>query len=139
MPVGLAEKKMTRLRCADSILFCLVLLAPIGARGQQMPTNTELHAAACIPMMQWGVGVARQALAESEQSLVAARALPAVQQARPEYLEGLRRGATEQLEGTESALKRLQAYLMPRLTTLDPLAIVAANNLGKADVRELHG
>ena len=81
-----------------------------------MPTNTELHAAACIPMMQWGVGVARQALAESEQSLAAARALPAVQQAGPEYLEGLRRGATEQLEGTESALKRLQAYLMPRLT-----------------------
>jgi hypothetical protein len=119
---------MTRLRCSDSIVFCLVLLAPIGARGQQMPTDTEWHAAACTPMMEWGVGVARQALAESEQSLAAARALPAVQQAGPEYLEGLRRDAAEQLAGTESALKRLQAYLMPHLTTLDPLAIVAANS-----------
>lgn len=127
------------IRSRRFLLLLLMILPPFAARAQQMPTDTELHAAACIPMMQWGVSVASRGLAEAEQGIAATRALPSNQQVGLDFLEWERRTAADMLEKSDSALKRLQAYLIPRLASLDPLAVLTANSRGAADVQELQG
>ena len=100
------------------------------ASAQRLPTDTELHAAACIPVMHWAVGVETQALAEMR--------VPADAPKQEQDLAAkVRANLTQQLADSQSALARLQAYLLPRLTLLEPVAIAAAQSRGDADVREL--
>lgn len=81
-------------------------------------------------MMQWAVGVARKALAEIS--------VPADAPKQEQDLAAkLKAGVTQQLAESQSALARLQAYLLPRLMQLDAIAIAAAQSRGDADVREL--
>lgn len=124
--------------CSLALILLATGLTSTPAQIQErIPTDIELHAAACIPMMQWGVRTSREALTEIEQGIATIRARPPEQQFALEIAEGQRRDAAKALETTDSALKRLQAYLLPRLMTLDAFSVMAANNRGEADVQEL--
>jgi hypothetical protein len=113
-------------------------LLPAGAQTPaRMPTDTELHAAACIPMVQFQLSLSREMLNSFDKNLSATMALPPEQRYGLETLQKGRQEAAQGVTETESALNRLQAYLLPRLMTLDALSIVAATNRGKADVQEI--
>jgi hypothetical protein len=123
------------------VLTVVVLLAmtlPVTAQTpERIPTDTELHAAACIPIMQWAVESSRKAVAEYDSNIAATLALPADQRINLDYLKKGREEAAQLWRDSDSALKRLQAYLLPRYMSLDSLSIIAATNRGKADVQEM--
>jgi hypothetical protein len=119
-------------------LVVLILSSIALAQDQgRLPTDTELHAAACNPMMQWGVDIGRQMVAGYDKEITAIQALPPDQQGNLAFFEKARRDAAQKLAESESALNRLRAYLLPRWMSLDAFAMLEATERGKADIQSL--
>ncbi len=112
----------------------LLLASSSAAFGQQRaPTDLELHAAYCIPLMQKAV----QTFATARETLKQ-QAGAAAPGANPESATALRAALAEaerSLAERQAALDRLQRYLTPRIASLDPAALQAAMHGGEGDAR----
>lgn len=120
---------------SSRICFYSVFLAsaPIAIAQDQVPSDAELRSAYCIPVLQQQLTLAKQIDAMDTKSEndpttpadVRAQSL-ATREARQREIADL-----------DSALKRLQAYLLPRFFQRDPVAMVAAQKRGETDWQQL--
>jgi len=113
-------------------LWLALFLACVGPASAQLavPTDNELRTAYCIPVVKAQIEIENQAIAMAEgqrqsptpeaQNLV--KEIPAMR---------------EDLAKRQTALDRLQLYLLPKMQALDPIALTAAMHRGDADVLEL--
>jgi hypothetical protein len=117
-----------------SMWRCLFLLcfAQVAVAQDSIPTDAELRSAYCVPVLQWFIRENRSELAnfmEEQKNAVT-----------PEYRQILTKKIDELQQDVavyESALNRLQSYLLPRIQHLDPTALMLASNRGNADRQQL--
>jgi len=113
-----------------------------------VPTDAELRSAYCIPVLQSEIKMLSDAVAsmdrwrsQNDQSFQQNPPSPDVQnqlrENQKQYLESTEK-VREGIARRKSTLNRLQAYLLPRLMHLDPMAIALATKRGDADVQGLH-
>src|SRR5437660_6145096 len=101
-----------------SIVLLLVLVS--NARAQGLPSEVDLRAAYCIPIVQETL---------SETSLFMRDYAPLL----PEGKEQGKELFEKKLSETATNLRRLQLYLLPRPPYLDPYGVVAAKKSGDED------
>jgi serine/threonine protein kinase len=129
-----AEQKPLGRRLAVLLTVSLVAVMALGAtyliREKPKPSDNDLRTAYCIPLV-------KQRIAQVQQTL--SHLAPETAQT-PELKQSLT-AAAEQLRGTlardQANLSRLQAYLQPKMTTLDPVAIAGATHRAKEDWRTI--
>jgi hypothetical protein len=102
----------------------------------QMPSDAELRTAYCIPVITRELSDTKQAAAEAEQQ--ANDPVTASYGAQDKFLQVLAQ-LKNRIAELDSALKRLEAYLLPRRFQRDPVALAAAQKRGEADYQELMG
>jgi len=110
----------------------LLFFALIAAAQDSIPTDSELRSAYCVPVLQWQIRESRSRLAESIEA-----EKKAVTPAFRQFLVSTIKDFQQDIAENESALKRLQSYLLPRLQHLDPTALMLASNRGDADRQQL--
>ena len=92
-----------------------VLLGVGNANAQRLPTDVELKAAYCVKVVQNAVEVGKRASAETATSPSA-------------------KAFTDQLlKDSQDRLARLQSYLEPRMSSLEPVSMTAAMKRGESD------
>jgi hypothetical protein len=117
------------------ILLILLPLLACTASAQQLhrPTNADLRAAYCIPVLQADI-------ARLDKAIPAARASSGIDQPiRPydfDQFAALEAAAEKQRAERFDALNRLQALLLPRMAQLDSTALLAAQARAAADMEE---
>jgi hypothetical protein len=121
---------------------CLLVFATTGT-AQSPPTQTplpsdaELHAAYCIPVIQNDIGLLNQELDRLSDMKAKAQNLPADSlQDEMAFIEKRQFQLPQDISNRESALNRLQLFLIPRLHYLDPTAIMAASSRGTSDIQD---
>lgn len=111
-------------------LLCALPVFPDNATAQQAPSEEELHSIYCVEVLRTEVTLQQHMISASSEA--AGMAQPEL---RAQWIdtsaELLRR-----LAKLEGALYRLQAYMLPRIPVIDPLALAAAIRQANADVRE---
>lgn len=114
----------------------LMLVALVGHAQTRAPSAIELHTAYCIPVVKAELKAAQQAVAAQDKSLAeitAASGSAILIKAATDVLDNLR--------GEESRyralLGRLQSHLLPRISELDPAALLDAENRGKSDAQTI--
>jgi hypothetical protein len=105
--------------------------ASIAMSQDLVPSDAELRSAYCLPVVKAEIKLARDAIAMADANKTSP--IPAVQENLTKASEELRKGLVQ----AESALNRLQAYLVPRVMARDPVALMAATQRGEADLRAL--
>ena len=95
------------------------------AGAEQLPDQTDLRAAYCIPIVKSWI-----ALLPSQDSPIPASATPAERQSTEEINQFMAKMRTQELE----RLRRLQLYVIPRLSYLDTTSMMAAMKSGEEDV-----
>jgi hypothetical protein len=96
----------------------LALFSQIAASADRAPTDAELHTAYCIPVMRWVVSEANEQIKNSSN------------QNNPQELA--------LLSEAKAVFDRLRAYLIPKIDTLDPVALTLASKRGETDIRDLN-
>jgi hypothetical protein len=107
-----------------SIVIVLVLTS--NARAQELPSQVDLRAAYCIPILQDGLSEI-----SSLRNYVQSQSLP------PEHKAVAEKTLSEAATKTVTNLRRLQLYLLPRLPYLDAYGIGAARKSGEEDIARL--
>jgi hypothetical protein len=105
----------------------LTFLATAASSQEAVPTENDLHAAYCISGLKQDISVAHQTLNMFEN---------APTPPPPEAKDWATRAAEitrARLAVYQANLNRLQLYLTPKLTSLDPLAIAGATHRAEAD------
>jgi hypothetical protein len=98
----------------------LAAISALSASAQDvMPSDLDLRSAYCLPIVK-NAATKAQGLAR----------LTTTTDAESRLLVALKQHAEEKSD----ELRRLQAYLLPRLTVLDPTALTLAMNRGETDV-----
>ena len=108
---GRTTSKLEEYTMKKLLLTLMLALVSTSAMAQQLPNQTDLKAAYCIPILKAGVsGI------------------------DPNSSHQARNIMSELRERAESSLRRVQLYLTPRLSYLDPYAIQAAMKSGEDDL-----
>jgi hypothetical protein len=105
----------------------LTFLATAASSQQAVPTDNDLRAAYCISILKHYISLEQQTL-----NMVENAPTPPP----PELKEWLTKSVEttrNRLAGDQANLDRLQLYLTPKLTSLDPLAIAGATHRAEAD------
>lgn len=106
---------------------------------QRLPTDSELRAAYCIPMMQTEIKLFRDVYPGFESSIRddEQQGSDLLSQKRQTNLRELNMKALDRLQRVisdrESALNRLQFYLIPRMSHLDSTSLLAASKRAASD------
>jgi hypothetical protein len=108
----------------------------VGAIAQDsLPTDSELHTAYCIPVLQWQIQWYREIFGAQTANLANGAQTPELKQHASKLSDQTRKLIAD----LESALNRLQLYLLPRIEHRDSFALVAAQKRGESDVQEFKG
>jgi hypothetical protein len=116
-------------------LFTAVYLSALteaAAAQQAVPTDTELRSAYCASVIRGDIDLQQKMIAQID---AAVKSAPT-----PELQQQAIKASTELHEGLtkiETVRDRLKLYLLPRIGSLDPIAITAAMHRGEADVQEV--
>lgn len=124
--------------CLKWLFSCLILAFAVTAIAQsQVPTDIELHASYCVPVLQEEVKTLQRLLAGIDNVLTHIdRAPPEARQALMQRPLEDKRNVPEEIEARESALNKLQSFLRPRAPYLDVSALLGATARAKADLKE---
>jgi hypothetical protein len=96
------------------------------------PTDVELRAAYCTPVINTRIDVLQKAITANESNVIHA---PTADQ-RETFQHFLDQQRTEMAE-QRATQNRLKSYLAPRTMTVDPIAMAAVAKRGEADARAL--
>jgi len=112
------------------IWICLpLMLAANCVQAQTVaPTDTDLRSIYCVQILQSEIGEEKAGQAQLENSLKQAQ-IPSTQKFLKDQLDDV----TKWLANAESALERLQSYVLPRWMNFDPVPALLAMNRGKDD------
>jgi hypothetical protein len=127
---------MTKRKPACAVL--LLCAIPWMANAQdQLPSDADLRTAYCIPVIQDDIGKVNEGLALYDQWIANIGAVPENQRAAQlEKLRSEQADVRTHLANIQSTLHRLQAFLIPRMPSLDVLGLLAASNRAKADIKQ---
>ncbi|HYM46734.1 MAG TPA: hypothetical protein VES65_11325 [Solirubrobacteraceae bacterium] len=114
------------------LIVLLGCTAQVAFAQDSVPSDAELRSAYCIPVLQWAVKGARD-IADSIDGYW--RQNPPTSEFAQQVAR-TRADARKSVSDEESVLNRLQAYLLPRMERLDPVALTLAMKRGEADLRE---
>jgi hypothetical protein len=117
---------------------CLLMAVSVTTFGQSpLPTEVELRAAYCIPVLQNDITNLRKVLANVDAMLGRIdEAPPEARQHLTETLQESKRDTPKQIEARESALNRLQLFILPRMQYLDASALLGAAARANADLQD---
>jgi len=121
----IAASSSTKLARLIKRLLVTLFLVSSPASGEQLPTQIDLKAAYCIPIVKSYISLISSIDTPGEQS-----ATPREGQPSDEINQLVRKLQSEEQE----RLRRLQLYLVPRLRYLDSASILAAMKSGEEDV-----
>ena len=124
--------------CLKWLFSCLTLVVAVTSTAQsQLPTDTELHASYCVPVLQEEITRLRRMLAGIDNVLAHIdRAPPEARQALMQRALEDKRNVPEEIEARESALHKLQSFLQPRTSSLETSALLGATARANADLKE---
>ena len=126
--------------CMSMWLFLPLVVLPAGSSIAQapLPTETELRAAYCIPVLQDDIAGLHELLDSIMESMAAVTddVPPAMRQEWKDSIEKSKRDLPEHIKARESALNRVQLFIIPRMRYLDPAALLSATARAKADIQE---
>ena len=105
----------------------LTFLATAASSPEAVPTDNDLRAAYCISILKHYISLAQQTLNMAEHAPTPPP--PELKQ----WLTKAEETTRARLAGYQANLNRLQLYLTPKLTSLDPLAIAGATHRAEAD------
>jgi hypothetical protein len=129
-----------RCTCMSLRLFLPLLVLPAGNSIAQapLPTETELRAAYCIPVLQDEIADLHKLLDNIMESMAAGTddVPPAIRQEWKDSIEKSKRDLPEHIKARESALNRVQLFILPRMPYLDPTALLSATARARADIQE---
>ena len=117
-----------------ALVVASVALAPMAIAHDQVPSDAELRSAYCITVLQRELADMKQIAAQVENTLRDPRSTAEGRDAAKSLAP-----AKKDMGDVEAALSRLQAYLVPRMTQRDPIALMAASKRGEADYQALMG
>jgi hypothetical protein len=119
---------------AISLTLCTCTFAPIaGAQFHfQTPSDNELHSSYCQAVLKWQIADLQAGLNKAEAGENAPPMSPELQQ----YVAKQRAEGHEMLAKLQTAWNRIDAYLTPKFTLLEPLAMLTALQRGEADWRD---
>lgn len=129
------QKKYT---CLRWLFSCLTLAVAVTASAQsQLPTDVEIHASYCIPVLQEEIKTLRRLLAAMDNVLAHIdRVPPETRQALMQRALEDKRNVPEEIEARESALHKLQSFLQPRTSSLETSALLDATARANADLEQ---
>ena len=134
-----------------ALLFVPLFLAKAVGAQTRLPSETELRAAYCIPLLQSEIETLRQRRASEvfrKQAFEFGRKMMAEKLSEPEravfekamaMAQMLTPDSSKIIEARENALNRVTLYLQPRLQFLDDSSMSAAAKNAEADWREWSG
>src|SRR5438105_14108121 len=121
----------TRLGVRVLLLVSLSVLATVivttTLAQELLPTDAELRSAYCIPVLQWQITWHQEMVSRADKA-------PAELREQASQLDPNGRETIEQLQ---SALNRLQSYLVPRIGHRDSSSMLLATSRGKSDLKAL--
>ena len=104
---------------------------PGGATAQlRAPSDEEVHAIYCVEVLKAEIRLQQHLISAASEA--AAIAEP---QSRPEWTDTSAE-LLQQLAKLEGVLRRLQFYMLPRIPTIDPLALASVIRQANADLQE---
>lgn len=109
----------------------------VQAQSPRVPTDVELRAAYCVPVVRSRLQTLTDYEAGIEQMLSAALSRTDLAPEQRAKIEGSRRDYRRLREDEDVNLRRLQAYVMPRVSKVDKSALMIAIKRGEADVQTL--
>jgi hypothetical protein len=113
--------------------------AEVQAQFQQprMPTDMELHVAYCVTVLQHDIsGLQTMSAKLDELSKQLPNETTETQRIVAPTIEESKRDLPKHLAKRQSALNRLQAYILPRIMQLDPDPLIEAAQRAEADMQE---
>jgi len=119
-----AMKRIT----VSNLLAALGVAATCAAQAQRSPNDIDLKTAYCIPIVESTANLYKQ--------IILAQAESNPQNQAPDKRQLIEENR-QVLEEQISNLNRLKQYLLPRIPYLDPVALAAAQQRGKADYSAL--
>ena len=118
-------------------LFLLLLFVSAPALAQQAPTDTDLRAAYCARILQFDIRLYQSVVGELQGNIV--KFGPVRDQGDAKLLDDIKallNDAQRTLRESRSGLDRINAYLMPKLSYLDPTALLAAAKRADVDLAD---
>src|SRR5207244_175721 len=115
-----------QIRKPVSGMLATVIVATALAQ-DSLPTDAELRSAYCIPVLQWQIAWHQEMVSRADKA-------PAELREQASQLDPNGRETIEQLQ---SALNRLQSYLLPRIGHRDSSAMLLATSRGEKDLKAL--
>jgi GTPase SAR1 family protein len=121
------------------ILFSISMASPFefAMAGDRLPTDIELHAVYCIPMVNSEIAIIRTVISTVETELQAEVRTPNLSLKNPSLFRKLKELLPkwrQELSDTESALRRLRLYIAPRMYDLDPTSLLTASLRAEEDL-----
>lgn len=120
------------------ILFSISMASPFEfvMAEARLPTDIELHAVYCIPMVNSEIATIRNAISIVETEIQVEERTPNLSLKNPSLfreLKGLLPKWRQELSDRESALRRLRLYIVPRMYDLDPTSLLTASLRAEED------
>jgi hypothetical protein len=103
------------------------------AQPQAAPSDAELHSMYCVEVLRTEITLQQHMISASSDAAGAAQP-----ELRAQWIDTSAE-LFKRLAKLEGALYRLQAYMLPRISALDPLPLAAAIRRASADAEESSG
>lgn len=136
--IGSHGRKPLILSVVTSLFLSLPMFFPTTAFPQRpLPTDTELRAAYCVPVLQSDIADLRKLLAEVDNSIERIQDTPLeIRQQVLKTLQESKRDLPQKIAERESALNRVQLFILPRMRYLDTSALLGATQRGASDIQQ---
>lgn len=137
IPLHLCKPHLSR--AGRSLLLCVlaaVFLAPTAFAQRPLPTDTELRAAYCVRVLQSDIANLQSLRAGIDESVARINEVPPdLQQQVLRTLQESKRDLPHMISERETALNRVQLFILPRIPYLDSTALLAATRRADSDLQ----
>lgn len=128
---------LTGLRCLRLSVFALLCIATGASAQRPLPTDTELRAAYCDRVLQSDVANLNTLRARLDDARNRIQEVPPdLREQILQTLQASRRELPQKIAERESALNRVQLFILPRMQYLDATALLAASRRAESDLHE---
>lgn len=109
------------------------------ALATRLPTDTELHVSYCIPIVAFDVDLYRNGIRLMEEDNKSKEQQDRILKdpTLAKKIENILADLQRYLGDSQSSLRRLQLYIIPRIAELDPVSLLIAKNRAAEDLDRL--
>lgn len=131
---------MRKMRFAFRMILAVSLASSTAAYAQlQPPTDADLRTAYCIEVTQEAIKTLDDSIRHVEADIERAKNTPTAPHGKElaAVEQDLKSGLQKSLAESDSLLNRLQLYLLPRISYLDPTGLMGAQARARSDLQQL--